>query len=351
MTEHLRDLWIGTYPSAGAGTPAGLGEGIWRVGLETDSGRVGEPELLARTPAPSFLALDRQADLLYAVGEQADGTVSAFRVTSTAGRRALTPLGTVPSGGADPCHVLLEPSGRVAYVANYSSGTLAVLGRGTEGLTGDAPLQLLGHAGSGPVADRQEGPHAHFAALAPGGTHVLVCDLGTDQIRRYRRDAETGLLTEDGIAATLRPGSGPRHLVFSADGRIAYVSCELDVTVAVLAWDPAQATGRVVQHVPAAEDGSGPGRRALPSHIDRVGDRVLVATRGTDLLATFAAGPDGTLAPAGQVALPGAWPRHFAVVEGWTVVADQVGDSLTVLRDGVVASRVALPAPACVVAA
>lgn len=351
VTEHLRDLWIGTYPSAGAGTPAGTGEGIWRVGLETDSGRLGEPVLVATAPAPSFLAVDRAAGLLLAVGEDDAGTVSAFRTGTADGRPALTPAGTATSGGAHPCHLLLDPAGRVAYVANYTSGTLAVLERGPDGLLGDEPVQLFGHAGSGPDADRQEGPHAHFVALAPGGSHVLVTDLGTDEIRRYRRDPETGRLTEDGIAATLRPGAGPRHLVFSADGRVAYVACELDVTVAVLAWDAARATGRVVQHVPAAEDGSRPGERPLPSHIDRLGDRLLVATRGADVLATFAPAPDGTLAPAGQVRLPGAWPRHFAVVEGWTVVADQEGGSLTVVRDGDVVSRVALPAPACVVPA
>jgi 6-phosphogluconolactonase (cycloisomerase 2 family) len=351
VTEQLRDLWIGTYPSAGAGTPAGLGEGVWRVGLDPETGRLSAPELVVATPAPSFLAVDRQAGLLLAVGEDADGTVSAFRVGTADGRPTLTPAGTATSGGADPCHVLLDPAGRVAYVANYSSGSLAVLERTADGLVGDAPVQLLEHRGDGPRADRQEGPHAHFAALAPGGEHVLVCDLGTDEIRRYRRDPETGLLAEDGIAATLRPGSGPRHLVFSADGRIAYVVCELDVTVAVLAWDVAHASGRVVQHVPAVEGGSGPEQRALPSHITRVGDRVLVATRGADVLATFGASADGTLAPAGQVALPGAWPRHFAVVDGWTVLADQLSDTLTVLRDGAVVSSVALPAPACVVAA
>ncbi|WP_346774722.1 lactonase family protein, partial [Cellulomonas sp. IC4_254] len=355
VTEHLRDLWIGTYPSAGAGTPAGLGEGIWRVGLDAGTGRLVDPVLVAETPAPSFLAVDRQAGLLLAVGEHAGGTVSAFRVGADLdGRPTLAAAGAPSSsGGDDPCHLLLDPEGRVAYVANYSSGSLAVLELGPDGLAADAPAQVLTHSGSGPDAERQEASHAHFAALTPDGAHLLVCDLGTDEVHRYRRDPGTGLLTEDGIAATLRPGSGPRHLVFSADGQIAYVACELDVTVAVLAWDATTASGRVVQHVPAAEDGAatGSGGRPLPSHIDRAGDRVLVATRGTDVLATFAPGPDGTLAPAGQTALPGAWPRHFAVVEGWTVVADQRSDSLTVLRDGAVVSTVALPAPACVVAA
>lgn len=355
MTEHLRDLWIGTYPSAGAGTPAGLGEGVWRIGLDVGTGELGEPVQVVEAPAPSFLALDRAAGVLLAVGEQAEGTVSAFRVRPGDDGPVLEAAGTASSGGADPCHVLLDPDGRAVYVTNYSSGTVAVLHR-AEGPAGDvldggAPAQVLGHAGSGPVADRQEGPHAHLAALAPGGAHVVVCDLGTDELRRYRRDTEAGLLVDEGVAATLPAGSGPRHVVFSADGRIAYVSCELDATVAVLAWDAPTATGRLVQQVPAAEEAGGPHVDAFPSHVDRAGDRVVVATRGRDVLATFAAGPDGTLAPAGQTRLPGAWPRHFALVEGWVVVADERGDSLTVLRDGAVVSRATVPAPACVVLA
>ncbi|WP_217617385.1 beta-propeller fold lactonase family protein, partial [Cellulomonas sp. GbtcB1] len=76
----------------------------------------------------SLLAVDRQAGLLLAVGEHAGGTVPAFRVGSGAdGRPAHDRTGTASSGGDDPCHVLLEPEGRVAYVANYSSGSLAAL--------------------------------------------------------------------------------------------------------------------------------------------------------------------------------------------------------------------------------
>lgn len=39
--EYLRDLWIGTDPLAGAGTPVGLGEGLRRIGPTTDTGRLG----------------------------------------------------------------------------------------------------------------------------------------------------------------------------------------------------------------------------------------------------------------------------------------------------------------------
>ena len=86
------------------------------------------------------------------------------------------------------------------------------------------------------MVDRQEGPHAHFAALSPGGTHVLVADLGTDQVRRYRVGPD-GLLSDPGVAALLPAGAGPRHL--AVRGELIYAVCELDHTVRTLRWDAA----------------------------------------------------------------------------------------------------------------
>ncbi len=89
-------------------------------------------------------------------------------------------------------------------MANYSSGTLAVLPLdGDGGFATPGPSQVLAHTGAGPDEGRQESSHAHFVALDPSGAFVLVVDLGTDEIRRYRR--EDGRLVEDGIAAALPP--------------------------------------------------------------------------------------------------------------------------------------------------
>ena len=232
-------------------------------------------------------------------------------------------------------------------VANYSSGTLGVLPLDEDGgFTTHGPAQVLGHAGSGPDEDRQESPHAHFVALDPSGAFVLVTDLGTDEIRRYRR--EGGRLVEDGVAAALPPGAGPRHVAFSADGRFAYVVCELDVTVRVLAWEAG--AGTLVQTLPATTVPAT--ERRLPSHVVRDGDRLLVGVRASDALARFTIRPDGLLDPVADHALPGAWPRHHEVVDGWTVVAQQVSGGLAVLAaDGTVVSTLALPSPTCVLPA
>jgi 6-phosphogluconolactonase len=383
VTSERTSLWIGTYPAAGAGSPAGLGEGVWRVDLDTAAGTLVSAELVAVTPSPSFVAAHPSGRVLYAVGELTSGTVTAFSVPARTSPGTvhdgsaspdptpgpLTVLDVVGSGGADPCHLLLAPDARTLYVANYSSGTLGVLPLDADGRfsaevrAASDPVQVLGHAGSGPDASRQDGPHAHFVAIAPGGQFVVVADLGTDELRRYARDTATGLLGAAGIAATLPPGTGPRHLAFAPDGRTVYVVGELDVCVHVLAWDPVTASGTLVQSLPA---GPPPGRpeevpsgaastRVLPSHIELDGDRLLVAVRTSDVLVGYAIAADGTLVSDGATALPGAWPRHFALVDGAVVVAAQVGDVLVALRPGegtvpwAVASVLSLPAPACVV--
>ena len=395
MTSARTSLWIGTYPAAGAGSPAGLGEGIWRVELDARSGTFGAAELVAVTPSPSFVAAHPSGRVLYAVGELTAGTVTAFSVPSRTAAHVvhddpvhddpaphdpahrdpasgpLAVLDVVDSGGADPCHLLLAPDARTLYVANYSSGTLGVLPLDVDGrFTGEVraqsgPVQVFGHAGSGPDASRQDGPHAHFVAIAPGGQFVVVADLGTDELRRYARDTASGLLAAAGIAATLPPGTGPRHLAFAPDGRTAYVVGELDVCVHVLAWDPVTASGTLVQSLPAGPPpgplGQVPGgpasHRVLPSHVELGDDRLLVAVRTSDVLVGYSVVAYGTLVADGATALPGAWPRHFALVDGTVVVAAQVGDVLVALRPGegtvpwVVVSVLPLPAPACVVPA
>ncbi|GIG27735.1 lactonase family protein [Cellulomonas marina] len=405
-------LWLGSYPAAGAGTPVGRGEGIWRAVLDPADGSLtalgadgvpGAEGPVVATPAPSFLALHPGVDVLYAVGEAAEGTVTAFAVEG----HALRPLSTVAAGGADPCHLLVvEHEGAHALlVATYTGGTLAVLPLADDGrfapavLAAGGPTQVHGTTGSGPRADRQEAPHAHFVARAPGGA-VLAVDLGTDTLRRFRvrRGAEGLVVDPDGTAAVLPPGTGPRHLAVTPDGACLLVVGELDGRLHVLAWDAATSTGRLLGDVPLVGDavptgvpsgvpGGAPGGAApdpLPSHVTLVDGTLTVGVRGAG--PALGRGPDDVLvhrrvdaagdaaaaallaAPAWTTALPGAWPRHHAVLAGWTVVALQHADAVVAVRPGgaggadapgtdasaadtpaVVGGRLAVPAPACVV--
>ncbi|GAA3794754.1 lactonase family protein [Cellulomonas soli] len=385
QTSAPRPLWIGTYPVAGAGTPTGLGEGIWRVDLDVVTGALSGARQVAVTPSPSFVLAHPAGTVVYAADESQVGAVTAFAVEPDGGLR---PLATVASGGAYPCHLALDDEARTLYVANYASGTLAVLPLTADGsfgpqvLEAGGPVQIFGHVGSGPDAERQEAPHAHFVALAPGGRHVLVVDLGTDELRRYVRDPDSGLLAADGIAATFPAGAGPRHLVLApgaggpagaldaAEPGIAYVVGELDGHVHVLAWDVPSATGTLVASVPtqAAAPGTGSptglrlsrtgaapeGPAVVPSlgaHITLDGDRLLVGVRGADVLAEHRIDPEAGRVPQHRAdrPLPGSWPRHHAVLAGWTLVAQQIAGGVVVLAaDGTVAGHADVPAPTCI---
>lgn len=349
-------LWIGTFPHAGIGTEAGLGEGVWRVDLDRGTGALGEPRLVVETPAPTFVATHPGGRWLYAVGESERGTVTAFEVTADGG---LVPRATVTSGGSAPCHLLVVDD--ALLVANYVDGVLAVVPLTPDGAfrpdvtAAGVPAQVLPHAGSGPDRDRQEGPHAHFVALTPDRRHVLVADLGTDELRRYARTAD-GSLVADGVAAVLPPGTGPRHVVFATDGAHLYVAGELDAAVHVLTWDAATASAaprQTVPAVPAAE--AADGVRRSPSHVLLDGDRLLLGVRalglqGPDTVTAYDVHADGTLGEPRPAPLSGPTPRHLAVVDGWTVVALQDAHTLVVQGpDGTQVAAAALRSPACVV--
>jgi len=353
----MHTLWIGTFPAAGASTTAGLGEGIWRASLDA-TGTVSDLRQVATTPAPTFLALHPNGRWLYAVGEDGDGTVTAFTIDDD----GLAARATISSGGADPCHLALSSDARTLYVANYSSGTLGVIPLDDDGgLRGTGPAQVLAHEGTGPDPSRQESPHAHFVAVreSDDGTsdgtprgEVIVADLGIDALRHYQVGPD-GVLEFAGLTE-LPPGTGPRHLAFSPDGRRCYVVGELDVTLHVLertaeGYVPLQ----VLSLAGAAERGEHGwylDGRLLASHIELNGDRLLVGVRVDDRLEEFEVSDEGTLTTSATHPL-GGWPRHFAVVDDLVLVAGQTNHAIEILGPDGARAEVALTGPACVLVA
>ncbi len=166
------------HPSSGL-IPGGKGIRAYR--FDPDRGSLALCSVAEGVRNPSYLAFHPLRPFLYAVNElkefegAAGGAVSAFAVDAATGE--LTFLNRKPTHGADPCHLVVDPTGRWVLVANYSGGSVAVLPVREDGSLGDA-TDVVQHRGSSVHGVRQAGPHPHYVTFDRGGQCVFVCDLG-----------------------------------------------------------------------------------------------------------------------------------------------------------------------------
>ena len=328
--EGLR-IWVGTYSQHGS-------EGIYSLTMNPQTGELSAPVLAAKADNPSFLALHPNGKTLYAVNETGRfegkpvGAVVAFSVDDEAGK--LTELNREGTGGAAPCHLRVDPSGKCLVVANYSAGNAAVFP-----ITADGRLekmsQLVQHEGHGANPARQKEPHAHGVTYSPAGDIVFVPDLGTDKITAYKLDAAKGALTPvESATASVEPGSGPRHITFNPAGTFAYSVNEILATVSQFSWDPATSELKLLRSVSSLPE-KRPGNTSAEIAIHPNGKFLYASNRGHDSIAVFTL-DEKTGAPTLIQNCPsgGRAPRSFAFDSAgkFLLAANQDTDNIAVLK-------------------
>jgi len=306
-------------------------KGIYVYRFQPATGELTSLGLAGEANNPSFLAIRPGGEFLYAVEETDGGSVSAFRIDRASGK--LTRLNRVSSHGAGPCALAVDHTGKYVLVSNYSSGSVALLPIKADGSLGDAS-SVDQHKGAGVNRERQEGPHAHSADFSPDNRFALACDLGTDEVVIYKFDAAAGKITRSG-AAKLPPGSGPRHLAFHPDGKLAYVVSELTATVASFSWDAATGSLKQVGIVNAYPPDYHGQQGAAEVQVHPNGKFVYASNREqANHIAVFAAAPAGTLKTVEIVPSGGKAPRYFGFDPSgaWLLSAHQDSDNIVVFR-------------------
>ncbi len=269
-------------------------------------------------PNPSYLALDPSGRYLLAVSEwgqyalQPGIGISSYSINKATGALAL--INSQPVGGESPAYVSIDPAGKWVLVANYMGGSVTVLPLGEDGKLGEHTA-LIKHQGSGPNKDRQEAPHAHSAILAPGSNLAMVADLGIDKVMLYDLDPAKGALVPHAVPALeLDPGSGPRHMSFSPDGRTLYVVNELSSSLSSYQFDAASGTFQDLQSVSLLPAGFTGKNTSADIHITPSGKFLYASNRGHDSLAIFAIEKTtGKLTLVGHQPTQGKTPRNFAI--------------------------------------
>lgn len=322
-------IYIGTYTGGDSAS-----EGIYSAAFDLKTGALGAPVAVGRAESPSFLALHPSGPYLYAVNETArgEGGVSAFVIDDAGG---LTFLNRQSSHGSSPCYVSVEHTGRYALVANYGSGTVAMLPIQSDGSLGPASA-VVHHQGSSVHPQRQQGPHAHSVVVDPSNRFALVADLGLDRIMIYRLDLEAGkLVANDPPFAKVPAGSGPRHLAFHPNGRFLYCINELASTLTAFSWDGEQGVAVEIGSIstlPAGYDGTS---YCADVHVAPSGRYVYGSNRGHDSIAIFAVDQEtGAVTLVGHEGTRGSYPRNFCLTPdgNWLLAANQNTDDIYTFR-------------------
>lgn len=307
------DVWVGSY------TPATGGNGVGISTFRRSPDGVLTPDRSLAMTSPSWLTAHPSAPVVYATLESADGAIATVSAD-------LELLDTVPSGGADPCHLAISADQRFLLCSNYSSGNLSVFALAEDGRITER-TDLVQHEGSGPFADRQEAAHVHMAVLRD--RIVSVVDLGTDEIRGYTL-TDNGKLKPLSVSA-MPPGTGPRQLVRGGD--LAYVAGELAGTVVTVRESPI-GTFTPISVVSATKTPYVPGPKGpnWVAHLELLGDRLYVSNRNPDCVTEFDVSGEEPVALADHPC--GAFPRHFTIADDTVYVAAQRDDAIVAFPRG-----------------
>jgi 6-phosphogluconolactonase len=316
-------------------------DGILSFAWDPATGKIVPEGIAAKVSQSTWIQLSPDRYYLYVACELEEfegkptGAVASYAVTNG----KLTPVSAVSSTGKGTCHLTTDHTGRVVICANYTGGSSAAFVANNGKLTAPAWSEhYKGYPDHGPVADRQEAAHAHFASLSPDNRFVYINDLGADKIHIYKLDASTGVLTPAGTYEA-QPGDGPRTLHFHPGRQVAYCVNELNSTVQVLTWNAADGSLHPLQRVsllPNTPPPAGVTNTGCDTVLTRDGRFAYFANRGEDFIMSFHIEPaTGTLKPfAGDPRIPsgGKTPRNFVLdpSERWMLVANQKSGNLSV---------------------
>lgn len=267
--------------------------------LDTATGTLEQSHRYSDVENPFFIALSPDRKHLYSAHvtgnfESDTGSIAAFEIVGDSGE--LRKLNERSAKGKTTCYVDVDPSGKAAVFANYTSGSIGSYPIEADGSLGEM-TSFVEHQGASMVNEaRQESAHAHCSVISPSGKHMYACDLGTDQIFGYALDAESATLT-----ALAQPyvrtigGGGPRHFTYHPQGGYVYANNELANSVNVYSHD--ESTGTLIEHqvISSLPDDYTGDSYTADVKITPNGNFLYCTNRIHDSLASYRIGDDGCL--------------------------------------------------------
>ena len=300
-------LLIGTYTEPAESNS----KGVYLYSMDRSSGELSYEAIIEGMPNVSFMAKHPQSGLLYAVNETEEfGGEPGGGVSVLSNQYKL--INRQTSAGIHPCYLSIEGTGHFVLVANYTSGRVAMLPIAADGSLLPSS-HVVQHVGSSVHPERQEGPHPHRILPDRANRFAIVADLGLDKLIIYRMDREQGKLHAHAEVA-LEAGSGPRHLIFDAQGQHAYLLNELNSTLIAYQYDSELAAFTELQILPTLPEIFSGENYCSDLHFSADGRFLYVSNRGHNSIVCFSVDANTReLTYQSHVASGGNHPRVFAI--------------------------------------
>lgn len=324
--NRYQHLIIGTYTKT-------QDNGLFVYKFDTKTGKLDFESKTEGIKNPSYLAISKSGNNVYAVGEGVKSSAYAFNFDNKNGE--LTLINAQETIGKGPCYVTISNDEKFIVTANYGGGSVSVLPINSDKSLGQL-AQLIQHTGSSVNKNRQSAPHAHSAMFSNDGEKVYVTDLGVDKLFVYSYDSsgKKPLIWENDKVIKIQDGLGPRHFTFNKAENKLHVLNELFATITV--FEKNNNDFKQLQYVNLNDANFKGENGAADIHFSNDGKFLYATNRGSvnEIVIFKVDQKNGELTKIGKQSTLGKTPRNFMIdpSDNFLLVANQNSDDIYVFK-------------------
>jgi 6-phosphogluconolactonase len=319
-------VYVGTYTGEGDADS----KGIYTFAFDSSKASLKPLGLAVVASNPTYVLIHPSQRYILSIDELDHGQVNVLKIDSTQTGK-LTLINRQSSHGSYPIYISSNKRGEYIFVANYMSGTVAVLPFDAERGILYPATGVYQQNGSSIDPESQTSSHAHCVLPDQKEEYAISADLGSDELYVYRFLSTHGMLEKVHVTKSGQPGDGPRHLIFSDDGNYVYLMNELTSTISVFEYSTILKAIQTISTLPTDFKSVNYGAEL---HLHPTSGRFLYASnRGHDSIAVFTVDKaTGLLTLLQHVHGQGHTPRHFNILPDGKhlIVANQDSNNLVI---------------------
>lgn len=292
--------YVGTYTH-------GSSKGIHIFDMDVKKGRMTERKVVPINN-PSYITIANNGKFLYSI---ADEGVEVFQIQEDGD---LVGIDSASIQGMRGCYLDTDSSDRFLFVGGYHDGKVTVMGLNEDGTMGNI-LDGIFHKGLGSVAERNFRPHISCTTLTPDEKYLCVVDSGVDHVNIYKIHQMTGKLSLIDILRC-EVEAAPRHMIFSEDGKYAYLICERKNYVNVYKYEEGNDSPNfeLIQTINTLDDDHATGSAAAAMKFTPGGDYLLCSNAGDNSICAFKVNKEtGMLSREFVLPVSGEYPKDMDI--------------------------------------